>query len=93
MFDPVNAIAGGHNRYTGLTARGGAASLDAAICSAGDDTLSALFPSDNPTFDAFLADDLLAIRGQPQKENGVDAGQSAAAALLAIGNGRRLGNS
>lgn len=84
MFDAVNAIAGGYKSYTGIRARGGAASLDAAICQAGHDTLSALFPSHKPTFDAYLAEDLLAIRSQPQKENGIDAGQRAAAAILAL---------
>jgi hypothetical protein len=87
IFDAVNAIAGGYNSYTGITARGGAASLDAAICQAAHDTLCALFPSQKPAFDALLAEDLQAISSAPQKANGIDAGRRTAAAILALRDG------
>jgi hypothetical protein len=84
IFDAVNAIAGGYKSYTGITARGGAASLDAAICQAAHDTLCALFPSQRGAFDASLAQDLALISSRPQRENGIDAGKRAAAAILAM---------
>jgi hypothetical protein len=84
IFDAVNAIAGGYKSYTGITARGGAASMDAAICQAAHDTLSALFPSQKPAFDALLAEDLLRISSRPQRENGIDAGKRTAAAILTM---------
>src|SRR5216110_3222781 len=61
MFDAVNAIVGGYQSYTGMTARSGAASLDAAISQAGHDTLIALFPSQASTFDGFLSEDLAGV--------------------------------
>jgi hypothetical protein len=84
IFDAVNAIAGGYHSYTGITARGGAASLDAAVCQAAHDTLCALFPSQKSTFDVYLAQDLALISSRPQRENGVDAGKRAAVAILAL---------
>jgi hypothetical protein len=92
IFDAVNAIAGGYRSYTGITARGGAASMDAAICQAAHDTLSALFPSQKPAFDALLAEELLRISSRPQRENGIAAGKRAAAAILAmrVGDGAEV---
>src|SRR6266513_5453547 len=58
MFDAVNAILGGYQSYTGITAKGGAVSLDAAISQAAHDTLIALFPSQTSIFDGFLSEDL-----------------------------------
>ncbi|HKP03946.1 MAG TPA: hypothetical protein VJU77_11390 [Chthoniobacterales bacterium] len=84
IFDSVNAIAGGYRSYTGITARGGAASMDAAIAQAAHDTLSALFPSQKPAFDMLLAEDLLRISSRPQRENGIDAGKRVATAILAM---------
>jgi hypothetical protein len=84
MFDAVNAIAGGYKSYTGITARGGAASMDAAICQAAHDTLSVLFPSQKAAFDAALAEDLLRISSRPQRENGIDTGKRTATAILAM---------
>jgi hypothetical protein len=93
IFDAVNAIVGGYHSYTGITARGGAASLDAAICQAAHDTLAALFPSQKPAFDAFLAEDLARINSSPQRANGIDAGKRTAAAILAMraGDGSAAG--
>ncbi|PYI93627.1 MAG: chloroperoxidase [Verrucomicrobia bacterium] len=84
MFDAVNAITGGYESYTGLKSKGGAVSLDAAISQAGHDTLVALFPSQAPAFDAFLADDLARVASKSQKADGVDLGRRAAAAILAL---------
>jgi hypothetical protein len=70
--------------YTGTQAAPGAASVDAAISQAARDTLAALFPSQMPTFDTYLAEDLAVIRNSRQKANGIDLGQRTAAAILAM---------
>jgi hypothetical protein len=84
MFDAVNALAPNYQSYTGVKANRGANSLDAAICQAAHDTLAALFPSQTAHFDALLAEDLLRVRSNPEKINGVDLGRRAAAAILAL---------
>jgi hypothetical protein len=92
MFDAVNAILGGYQSYTGLTAKGGAASLDAAVSQAAHDTLASLFPSQKLTFDNFLAADLARVASKSQKADGVDVGKRAAAAILAmrVGDGAEV---
>ena len=62
----------------------GPMSVDAAISQAARDTLAAMFPSQTPTFDAYLAEDLAAINNAQQKANGIDLGQRTAAAILAM---------
>ena len=84
IFDSVNAIVGGFQSYTGVTAKGGAASLDAAISQAAHDTLVALFPSQASTFDGFLSEDLARVASKSQKADGIDLGRRAAAAILAL---------
>src|SRR5438067_2709130 len=93
MFDAVNAIVGGYQSYTGVTAKGGAASLDAAISQAAHDTLIALFPSQASIFDGFLSEDLARVASKSQKADGIDLGRRAAAAILAlrVGDGSEVG--
>jgi hypothetical protein len=80
----VTAITGGYQSYTGIKAKGGPASLEAAISQAGHDTLAALFPSQVAAFDGFLNQDLAKIASKPEKAAGVDLGRRAAAAILAM---------
>src|SRR4029077_10937057 len=54
MFDALDAVVGGFTSYTGTQAGHGPMSVDAAISQAAHDTLAALFPSQAPTFDAYL---------------------------------------
>ena len=56
--DAVNAILGGYKSYTNL-APVPTASIAAAVAQAAHDTLSALFPSQQATFDQALATDKL----------------------------------
>src|SRR5216110_2753537 len=84
MFDALDAVVGGYSSYTGTQAAPGPMSVDAAISQAARDTLAALFPSQTATFDAYLAEDLAAIRNAQQKANGIDLGQRAAAAILGM---------
>jgi VCPO second helical-bundle domain len=84
MFDALDAVIAGYTSYTGTQATPGLLSVDAAISQAARDTLAALFPSQTATFDAYLAEDLAAIRNARQKANGIDLGQRTAAAILAM---------
>src|SRR5947208_8759838 len=84
MFDVLDAVVGGYTSYTGTQAAPGPMSVDAAISQAAHDTLAALFPSQTPIFDGYLAEDLAAIRNAQQKANGIDLGQPTAAAILAM---------
>src|SRR5437588_703576 len=68
----------------GFNAAFGPMSVDAAISQAARDTLAALFPSQTATFDAYLTQDLAAIRNPQQKANGIDLGHRTAAAILAM---------
>jgi hypothetical protein len=83
MFDVLDAVVGGYTSYTGTHAGPGSISVDAAISQAARDTLAALFPSQTPTFNAYLPQDLAAVRNAQQRANGIDLGQRTAAAILA----------
>ncbi len=84
MFDAVNAIAGGYNSYTELAPAPFGTSMNAAIAQAAHDTLVALFPSQTPSFDEELGEDLGRIPDGPWKAKGISLGQRAAAAILAL---------
>src|SRR5947209_2822933 len=84
MFDALDAVVGGYTSYTGTQVAHVPVSVDAAISQAARDTLAALFPSQTPTFNVYLAEDLAVIRNALQKANGIDLGQRTAAAILAM---------
>jgi hypothetical protein len=84
IFDAINAVAGEYESYTGVRAASGPISIEAAIAEAAHDTLVALFPSQKPTFDARLADDLNSIDNPKGKANGIDLGSRTAAAILVL---------
>ena len=67
MFDALDAVVGGYTSYTGTQAAPGPMSVDAAISQAARDTLAAMFPSQTPTFDAYLAEDLAACQERAAK--------------------------
>jgi PAP2 superfamily protein len=83
IFDAVNAIEGGYNSYTGVGPAPFGTSMKAAIAQAAHDTLVALFPSQAPSFDDQLADDLTDIPDGRLKMNGVTLGRRTAATILA----------
>ena len=87
MFDAVNAAVGGYESYTGVRARKGPVSINAAISRAAHDTLVELFPSQAASFTAYLAQDLAAIKDKKAKANGVLLGRGVAAAVLAMRTG------
>lgn len=84
MFESLNSIVGGFKSYVGFLRTKVPASSDAAIAQSAHDTLSALFPSQKPTFDQKLAEDLAAIPAGQQRNNGVTIGQKAALAILTL---------
>ena len=84
IFDAVIAINGGYRSYTGIPPAHTDTSISAAIAQAAHDTLSALFPSQAPTFDIVLAGDLQLISNGRAKNHGINLGRRAAAAILAL---------
>jgi hypothetical protein len=82
MFDVVNAIAGGFQSYTGIPRVSPTASMNAAIAQTAHDTLSALFPSQRPSFDALVAQDLGQIPDGPGKSEGISLGKREAKLIL-----------
>jgi len=81
MFDSVNGIVGSYQSYTNITPAKNA-SMAIAIGQAARDTLTALFPSQQATFDQALASDLNKINAGAAKTDGIDLGHRAAAAIL-----------
>jgi len=81
MFDVVNAIAGGFKSYTGIPAARPGASMSLAIAQTAHDTLSRLFPSQKPSFDQLLAEDIAQLGAQP---DAITLGRREAKAILSI---------
>src|SRR5437016_724800 len=82
IFDAVNAIDGRFESYTGIPAAPPDTSMKLAIAQAARDTLSALYPSQTPTFDQKLQEDIDAVQDSIAKQNGIAVGQQAARAIL-----------
>ena len=70
IFDAVIAIDGGYRSYTGISSAPRGTSMSAAIAEAAHDTLSALFPSQTPSFDTALAEELKRIPNGHAKNMG-----------------------
>jgi hypothetical protein len=89
MFEAANAILGDFDSLVGLPRAGAAASPRAALAQAARDTLTALFPSQMPLFDARLAATLAAEPDGDVEDEGIALGRAAAQAVLAerIGDG------
>ncbi len=83
IFDAINAIDPRYEGYTDLEPAPGA-SIKAAIAQAGYATLSQLFPSQADTMADYRAKDLASIEDGPAKDQGVELGQRAADAILAL---------
>jgi hypothetical protein len=86
VYDAVNAIVGGYQRYAKVEPMNKAASVDAAILAASHDTLIALWPSQKPYFDQLYNEDLqrIVVYSAWQKSNGIAVGKEAAKAILAM---------
>lgn len=84
MFDSINAIVGGYESYTGIDPAPPNTSMKAAVSQAAHDTLIALYPSHADRIGEKLATDLGHIADGVAKDNGIELGQKAAAAILAL---------
>ncbi|HEY6244528.1 MAG TPA: hypothetical protein VIX17_11300 [Pyrinomonadaceae bacterium] len=84
IFEAVNAIEGKYESYVGLEAVYKHASMECAIAQAAHDTLCAMFPSQSPSFNQLLTEELNDIGDSEAKSKGIEAGQTAAAAILAL---------
>ena len=82
IFDALNAIGGGHRSYTGIAPGPISASLKAAIAMAAHDTLAALYPSQAASFAAQLDEDMANVEDGRDKDDGIEVGRRAAAAIL-----------
>jgi len=84
VYDALNAIVHRYSGYSGALAAYPDSSADAAIAQAAHDTLVALYPTQAVRLDSWLAADLARLRPSRAKRNGIDLGQRAAAAILAL---------
>ena len=84
VFEAVNACTGHYKPYLGSISAPVGASPDAAAIVAAHDVLKSYFPASAATLDAALAVSLAAIPNGPAKDDGITAGQAAAAAMIAL---------
>jgi hypothetical protein len=84
IFEAVNAIDGKYESYVGLEPIDKHASMECAIAQAAHDTLCQMFPSQAPSFNQLLTEELNDIADSEAKSKGVEIGQAAAAAILAL---------
>lgn len=84
IYDAVNAIVRRYPGYSGPLAAFPDSSIDAAIAQAAHDTLRSLYPRQGRRFDWWLKADLARLPDGRAKLNGIDIGQRAAAAILAL---------
>src|SRR5207244_6679349 len=82
-FDAINAALGKYQSYTGIQSASHPYSTAAAVAQAAHDTLSSVYPSQKAIFDQALADDLLSLKNESPKSNGIALGKQIAAAILA----------
>jgi hypothetical protein len=82
VFEAVNAIDGDYESEIGLDSALLPTSVEAAIAAAAHDTLVALFPSQQPIFDNYLAEDLSGLESGPEVVRGLDLGSEAAQGVL-----------
>lgn len=84
IFDAANAIDGRYQSYTGLPTAPPGTSMDAAIAQAAYDALLWLYPSQHERLGARLAEDLALIPDGSAKDQGIELGHRAAAAIVAL---------
>ncbi len=84
VHDDLNAIAKRYPGYSGALAALPDSLPDAAIAQAAHDVLVALYTRQAPRLDALLKEDLARLPDCRAKQNGIDVGRRAAAAILAL---------
>ena len=81
MYDAVNAIDRSHRPYVANVHASRGASMEAAAAQAAHDALVALYPQQQATFDAALAEDLVGIP-PGQAKQGIEVGQEVTRQIL-----------
>src|SRR5205814_9128592 len=84
IFEAVNAIDGKCKSYAGIASVPDDTSMNCAIAQAAHDTLCAMFPSQTPSFDQTLTDELSLVKNGHQKTKGIMLGQHCANKTLAL---------
>ena len=84
VFEAVNAITGDHEPYLGTIEADSGASAEAAAVAAAHRVLSTYFSGSSDALNASRVASLLAIPDGPAEDEGVAAGEAAAAAMLAL---------
>jgi len=84
IFEAVNAIDGRCQSYLGLGRARQDTSMEVAISEAACETLDALYPSQQPTFNQQLANDLSEIPDNRPKKDGIALGHLAASTILGL---------
>jgi hypothetical protein len=83
MFDAANAIVGRYESYSDIGRAPRGTSVDAAVAQAAHDTLVAMFPAQQATFDEALLRDLRRVWDRSARRDGILVGRRAAEAILA----------
>lgn len=84
IYDALNAIERRYPGYSGPLTALADSSRDAAIAQAGHDALVALYPRQAARIDGWLKEDLARLPESRSKQNGIDIGRRAAAAILGL---------
>lgn len=84
IFDAVNGIAPAYTHYHVAPAAPAGASPEAAAAAAAHRVLSTVYPDQQASFDALLADSLAAVPDGPAEDDGVAWGEQVADAILAL---------
>jgi PAP2 superfamily len=90
MFDAVNAVDRRYHHYAADLEAVPGASQDAAAAAAAHAVLTALYPQQQPTFDAALAASLAKLQDGPAKADGIALGKAAAEKMLALRRNDRM---
>ena len=84
VFEAVNAITGGHEPYLGTIEADRGASAEAAAVAAAHRVLSTYFSASSAALDNYRTASLATIPDGPAETNGIDTGEAAAAAMIAL---------
>lgn len=87
VYDAVVSIQGHYQPYALKLKRRPTASVDAAVAAAAHDVLVHYFPAQKAALDADYSTSLAAIPDGPRKTAGIQAGQEAAAGIIALRQG------
>jgi hypothetical protein len=82
MFEAINSVDRKFASYTGLSPAPAGTRVTAAIAQSAHDTLAAMFPSQAPSFDLLLSDDLAAMPNSLAKTRGIRVGRLSARLIL-----------